>query len=294
MATTVNSTADPVMEATLFKDNRTDEQRRPPSPHHGTLEPVPQFKPEGSSYIFSMPDQTPPYAHEQYPEVHDQEKGKRNWKAWPFLILYGLLLALLGGIIGGFVGKAIESKNHNNASSSSVSGNGANTEELRGACSSAIAIPTSSVIPTSIAPSATPSASEAPTVTQAITIPTTGCNPKSPDDFGSFFNSKSTNLGITFTTFCSRGWVGEDVFAMSAMTPSDCIEACAAYNRNKATNNATCVGGGFIPSMVNTTDSMRVLADPFNCYLKKGTKSTGKNNRSFEVVTLCLEGQCTF
>ena len=81
---------------------------------------------------------------------------------------------------------------------------------------------------------------------------------------------------------------------MNALTPSDCIEACVAYNRNKATNNATCIGGGFLPTLVNTTDSMKTLDDPFNCYLKKGMRNTGKNNRDIEVVSLCLEGMCNF
>lgn len=76
---------------------------------------------------------------------------------------------------------------------------------------------------------------------------------------------------------------------MSAATPSDCIEACAMYNGHRNDTDRECVGGGFIPAWWNQTKAMDESGNmPYNCFLKSNSTGISKNDRSIEVVSLCL------
>lgn len=87
--------------------------------------------------------------------------------------------------------------------------------------------------------------------------------------------------------------MNNELFALSAATASDCVEACIMYNGHKGTADRTCVGGGFIPEWWNQSKAMDESGGmPYNCFLKSNDSGTGRNEKSVEVVSLCLDGAC--
>ncbi|OAL51314.1 hypothetical protein IQ07DRAFT_419344 [Pyrenochaeta sp. DS3sAY3a] len=255
---------------------------------------LPQVIPqEHSAYLYPASDRSP--ASDQSPalsilqqkqEYHVQHTEtplpskplSRKWTAWPLLIVYGVVLAVLAGIIGGFIGQTIERNAHSN--NTSLPSN--NQAEVSG----------SSPTPTSAtpSPSSTPSPNE-----RTITIPSTGCNPTTQR---ATLAGRSTFLQASYTTICATGWLLDELIGISVATPSDCIEACVQYNAFKRSmgrpdSERNCIGGGFIPEWVNQRQAVRENpSSPFNCYLKNGTSGVMRNDRGIEVVALCLEGQC--
>jgi hypothetical protein len=80
---------------------------------------------------------------------------------------------------------------------------------------------------------------------------------------------------------------------MSVATQSDCIESCSQYNAHRSSTDRKCVGGGFIPSWWDQKLAMRESGiTPYNCFLKTNTSGIARNNQKFEVVALCMEGEC--
>jgi hypothetical protein len=80
------------------------------------------------------------------------------------------------------------------------------------------------------------------------------------------------------------------------LTPSDCIEACIAYNEysRSVPNQRTCVGAGFIPEWANQTLAGEMNnGTPFNCFPQTNATNIAPNDvPNLEVVALCLEGKC--
>ena len=244
---------------------------------------------ERSNYIYTLPpDRSPPLSilpgkqvfHEDYKEIRPP-KSSRNWTAWPLLILYGLVISVLAGLVGGLIGQAIQRNNTSTSSTPTADQALSNTS-----CTN--------VLSQSVSPSSTPTSSVSPT-TRIIAIPTTGCQPTSQRRA---LSGTSTFLQTRYTTLCATGWASDELIGLSVATPSDCIEACAQYNsfvtiEGRPLSERTCVGGGFIPEWV---DQRQAIAQngpsPFNCYLKNGTRGIRPNDRTIEVVSLCLDGEC--
>lgn len=219
-------------------------------------------KPESTTYIYPIPDQAPLYKADDVPPVVPQPlPQRRKWTRWPCLLLFGLLLAILGGIIGGFVGKAIEHNRHK------------------------VTSPVEQQSNVTSCPPPNSNSTSTPSNATALPIPYTGC----PSINGQKLTSAHDIA--TYQIFCSTGWINDDIIAVSVLTPSDCIEACTTYNSN-AINGAKCIGGGFVPSWLNQTKAMEDNHAPFNCLLKHNTSTLSKNERPFEVVSVCLEGEC--
>ena len=269
---------------------------RPFRVHYSTMEvlhkhsdlPEPVQEPDHSVYKYSVPDGRQPHTTAYNVDSVDAayiDTGKptpqhAKWSRWPLLILYGVLLMLIAGVAGGFIGQTIERRNNE--------GDVSPGSETRPTSTSAAAIPSLSSS-SSPASSATP-ASASTVFERTIPQPSSGCN--SSDPYRSF-KSRSYYLEVPYTTICSQGWLNDELTAMSVATPSDCIESCVMYNAYKRTNDRSCVGGGFIPEWWNQTQAMDESGNmPYNCFLKSNTSGIARNNKKYEVVALCIEGQC--
>ncbi|KAH7128450.1 hypothetical protein B0J11DRAFT_271411 [Dendryphion nanum] len=230
--------------------------------------------PEDTNYLYSIPDPVPQqkvdngyiYAPppEQYTSPPLPPSKPKWWTRWPFLLLLGLVLAVISGLAGGFIGQAIER------------GNESGGDQSQRSC----APPTSNSTCTSQPPNPQNNTSWVPP------IPSTGC-PGSNQQ-----NLTSLRTKVSYQMYCSTGWVLDDVININALAPSDCIEACANYNKFRG-DKPKCIGVGYVPRWVDQTVAMRELGDPFNCFLKKSTANVARNDRAFEVISMCLDGECT-
>ena len=272
------------------------------APHSDLPEKAPE--PDYSAYKYSIPEtppqpyttvhafpvdpvSSPPHSAEQYHQ--SSSNGRRNWTRWPLLLLYGLILAVIAGLVGGFVGKAIESNNHR---ASATAGTDAACATPTAAPLNPSGAPSASA---SASPTASPAASAAPTPSSSvfervIPQPSSGCDASAP--YRSF-KSRSNMLGIPFTTICGQGWMRDDLVAMSVGTQSDCIESCSVLNSYAGSDGRKCVGAGFIPEWWNQTRAMKESGiTPYNCFLKSSTSGIARNNEKFEVIALCMGDNC--
>ncbi|EAT77415.2 hypothetical protein HBH56_213590 [Parastagonospora nodorum] len=248
-----------------------------------TLEAVPKSE-LVTSYTYSVPENSPPYAliHEsrhgppiestvELPPDSHQKPRRALFLSWPCLVVYAILVAVAAGVVGGLLGKHIATKSYEQDRATFQQGASGSQ-----ACTS----------PVSPAASAT----STPTSASAFAIPTTGCTPVTQQRS---FKSITKFLAWPYTTWCATGWGNDELVAMAVSTPSDCVEACAMYNTHKGSNERQCVGGGFIPEWVNQSQAMEQSGGmPYNCFLKSNDTGTGRNNKNFEVVSLCMQGAC--
>ncbi|KAF2466880.1 uncharacterized protein BDR25DRAFT_376418, partial [Lindgomyces ingoldianus] len=199
-----------------------------------------------------------------------------RWTRWPFLLVFSLLIAIISGLAGGFIGKAMQT-----------------TSNKTGAAN--IANPNSSPAETSCAPPPPPenttetlSPSPQQNTTTLLAIPTTGC-PTSNNQ--TLFSTITT---VSYTLHCAIDWTGSDLVAALTPTLSSCIEACHTVNQYNATDGKLCVGASFVPSWVNASLALLESARPSNCFLKYKADAGGwaANKRGVEVVAICLEGRC--
>ncbi|KAF1851170.1 uncharacterized protein K460DRAFT_272257 [Cucurbitaria berberidis CBS 394.84] len=248
-----------------------------------TLEAVPKSE-LATSYTYSVPDRSDAYAtiapaHEYYEPTHNEPvPPTRIWTRWYLLLLYGILIAVAAGVVGGFVGKSMSDKQNNN------NNNNDNSLPGQSQSSSCPTIPTNASIPS---PTSTPPSN---VFARTIPVPTTGCN---PTNVQKSFKTFSSFLDVSYTTFCMTGWQRNELVALSVASPSDCIEACVMYNGHKQASDRPCVGGGFIPAWWNQTKAMDESGGmPYNCFLKSNDTGVGRNDRDIEVVSLCLQGAC--
>lgn len=263
------------------------------APKHSLHSDLPESaqEPDYLTYKFSVPESpyphstihalpagaaTPPFNTYGETETPSDKPGK--WTRWPLLLIYGLLLAVIAGVVGGFIGKNMERSN-----------------QKAGVVLENETCPTPTSVSAPSAPSASPLSSAAPTPSSAvfervIPQPSSGCDASAP--FRSF-KSRSQRIDVPFTTICGQGWLGDDISAMSVASQSDCIETCSTYNSYTRTGDRMCVGGGFIPEWWNQTRAMVESGiTPYNCFLKSNTSGIARNNEKFEVIALCLDGQC--
>ena len=238
-------------------------------------------------HTYADNDSQPPIP--TYTEKGQPGPQQSRWTRWPLLLLYGIILMLVAGLAGGFIGKTLEAKNHSTAASAASS-----------TCPSPAplaASPISSTAPTASTPtssstsSAPPAASSSSAVFErTIASPTSGCSSSSP--YRSF-KSRSNFFETPYTTICGQGWLENELTAINVATQSDCIESCIMYNAHKLSTDRKCVGGGFIPTWWDQQTAMKESGGtPFNCFLKTNTSGIARNNKSYEVVALCMEGEC--
>lgn len=195
-------------------------------------------------------------------------RKRRSLTCWPLVLLYGLVLAIVAGVAGGFIGKMLERNSSNKV------------VPAKGSCANQ-----TSSIP---APS-TSSTTLSPTFVRTLAQPITGCT--SSTTYNSF-KARTNLLDLQYTTLCGQGWGQDDLFPLSAATPSDCVESCFVYNDRKSSSNQVCIGRGFVPEWWNQTRSMDEGGLGFNCFLKSNVSGIARNNKAFEVVALCINGVC--
>ncbi|KAF1939308.1 hypothetical protein EJ02DRAFT_259078 [Clathrospora elynae] len=264
---------------------------------HCTLEPVPKSE-IASSYIYSVPDSSSPIVVADYGEEAQQQQQQPHMylsdaptppaaarnsvlKRWIFPLVYYLVIAIVAGVAGGFIGKAVSDKTHKNDAPAQ--------QNHTASCPTLPSTNTSSSSPP-------PTTSALSTVfARTLPVPTTGCSDSNfLKPFPSSLTSTSTFLNTTYTTFCQAGWNRDELFALSAATPSDCVEACVMYNGHKGGADRLCVGGGFIPEWWNQSKAMDESGGmPYNCFLKSNGSGVARNDRRIEVVSLCLFGDAS-
>ena len=242
--------------------------------------PEPVYDSEVATYKFSVPDQSPRAPHSTihaaspsitFNETAQPTRKRRSLTCWPLLLFYGLILAIIAGVAGGFIGKTIE-RNSSNSSNNVVPANGSCANQT----SSTLAPSTTSTTPS-------------PTFVRTLAQPTTGCTSRTTYNS---FKARTKLLELQYTTLCGQGWGQDELFALSAATPSDCVESCIIYNDRKSSSNQACVGGGFIPEWWNQTRSGDEGGLGFNCFLKSNVTGIARNDKAFEVVALCVDGAC--
>lgn len=214
----------------------------------------------------------------KYSVVEEPRTRQKKSNRWPLLLLYGLLLAIIAGVAGGLIGEKIGRNKHSKDAFIN------NTT-----CPTPTSVSVQSLSSASLIPSSTPTASTTD-FERTIPQPTSGCTSAAP--YRSF-KSRSNYLNIPFSTICGQGWLSSDLTAMSVATQSDCIESCSQYNAQKQTGDRSCVGAGFLPTWWNQTLAMVESGiTPYNCFLKTNTSGIARNNEKFEVIALCMEGEC--
>ncbi|KAJ8118953.1 hypothetical protein OPT61_g165 [Boeremia exigua] len=255
-------------------------------PHSDLPESVPNS--EVATYKFSVPDSTPLYTtvHDVYvppvsiiSETPKPAEKRRNLTSWPLLLLYGLVLSIVAGVAGGFIGKTIERNTYKN--------DAAATEKE--SCPTPAAISTPITTPTTVSSaSSTIPTSSSTTFVRTLAQPTTGCVSKTTYET---FSARTKFLEWKYTTMCGQGWLNDELIALSAATPSDCMEACIMYNAYKSSGDRPCVGGGFIPEWWNQTRAMDESGRmPYNCFLKSSVSGIARNDKDYEVVALRVDG----
>jgi hypothetical protein len=257
------------------------------APNHrdDTYENAPEVAPQQHAYIYPVNEETAPYAvppskgYYQGTPVESQYApvvASRGWKRWWILALIGLFIALIAGLVGGFIGQEIQ--------------------KGRGSSDSAAS---SSPAPTNGNSSATtPPPNQPPGTVGTIVTPNTGCNfPQSKD------RRRLTNTTVytqtLYTTVCNSGWTSTGLVGLWTLTPDDCIESCVQYNKyakGRPGSERVCVGGGFVPAWSNQTMASLIMnGAPFNCFLQANASGIIPNDREkagIEVVALCLDGAC--
>jgi hypothetical protein len=262
-------------------------------PHHSDLPETVVNVDRSSVYKYSVPESPQPHTtvyalhtvDEASPlpsapsEIEQSQSRCGTARRWPLLLLLGLLLMTIAGVAGGFIGKTIE---HNNSKGDvSLVSASASTPSPSLASSTSFAMPTAS---------STADNNASGVFERTIIQPSSGCS--SADPYRSF-KARSHILNIPYTTVCGQGWLSSDLISMSVATQSDCIESCSQYNSVKESGDRSCVGAGFIPAWWNQTLAMvQSKITPYNCFLKTNTSGIARNNQEFEVIAICMEGQC--
>lgn len=190
----------------------------------------------------------------------------RGWRRWWILALFGVLIALIAGLVGGFIGQAIQKGRATFPSNE-------------------------------CAPALTPTANSSVTLADTIVNANTGCNFESRERRR--IDNRTEVSRTSYTTVCNSEWdsngLADDIMGFYSISPSDCVEACLSYN-NDGANERSCVGAGFVPLWTNRTEARKMInGTPRNCYLKNSTNGISENSRAgagVEVVALCLEGKC--
>jgi hypothetical protein len=243
---------------------------------------APEVAHQESAFLYPANEQSHAYAIPSTKSYHDSPPvetqlapvaARGGWRRWWILALLGLLIALIAGLVGGFIGQAIQKGREPAEVSATPSPSPSNGSS-------------SAITPPPNLPAGT---------IGTIVVPETGCNFPTLQD-----RRRLPNITVysrkSYTTVCNSGWKNSGILGLWTLTPSDCIEACVAYNefnRNVASQRP-CVGAGFIPRWVNQTLASKMNnGTPFNCFPQANASNIAQNDASdLEVVALCLEGKC--
>jgi hypothetical protein len=255
---------------------------------------APEVNPHPQPYIPPVHDQSPPYAvlspkgYEHVPRFETQTElvgSRKGWTRWWILAIIGIGIAIIAGVVGGFIGRAIQQgQGSSNAFTAQTS-----------SAPAATAIPSPE---NSSSSATTPPPNQPPGTIGTIVLPNTGCNfPTSKERRRISNATEYTKTG--YTTVCNSGWINAGLSGFWTLTPSDCVEACVQYNKFLQDRNSkalSCVGGGFIPDFTNRSLAKLISnGAPFNCYLQYNSDGIVPNDREksgLEVVALCLDGMC--
>lgn len=166
-----------------------------------------------------FPEVVPPAFHRAQKEVTNLNlepnapSSQPSWTRWPLLLVYGICVALIAGVIAGFIGKRIsdDPQDHHHAN-------------------------TSLYLPTNT------SADDKPLV-RILFILTTGCSPINKRKY--LYPIRSDFTGVYYTTLCATRWTDKHLTAISAATCSNCIEACDNFNDYGPAK--ACLGTSFVP-----------------------------------------------
>lgn len=215
------------------------------------------------------PIQNDKFAYNATPGQPPIDKSKHpRWKVWTVLLLSGIFIAIIAGLIGGFIGKAIQSNQNSSATT------GSNAQRQGSTCSSS-------------APAPSPSSSQAVTT---LPVPTTGC-PSTNNTL-----QRSNETGSTFFMLCNTDWISFNLVSGYMNSVSDCVEACVTFNRYMRTNNGTypCVGTSFVPSWLNNRTLGIAASDTSgNCFLKYRVNIlVAPPYITREAVSMCLTTAC--
>jgi hypothetical protein len=262
-----------------------------------TLEAVPA-RLQTSAYVYGVPNNPGMHANlnEKHPMPSDQDapevvtprsqRRPSSLTRWPFLILYGILIAIIAGVIGGVIGDQIAKQRK---SVKVAKGETCAYAGISSVAATATSTPTQA--PASASATSGSAAPSSSVFVRTLGIPVSGCSPTTQQRA---FKSVSRYANTKYTTYCATGWNDDDIVSISVATPSDCIEACQNYNAHKGTSARSCVGAGFV---VEWWDQDRAMKDskvtPFNCFLKSNDTGTARNEKSFEVLSLCLGDACS-
>jgi hypothetical protein len=253
---------------------------------------APEVDLQQHTYIYPVIDQTPPcvlspadYHHARLFKTQSTPvPARETLTKWWILALAGLSIAIVAGLIGGFIGRAIQDSRISSDSPATV------TRTLPAATMTPS--PPNGTSSTKAPPQTQPSST-----TNALVPPDTGCNFPTSKERQRLSNQTDYSR-TAYTTICNSGWVNAALSGFWTLTPSDCVEACALYNKflkERSSNALSCVGGGFIPSFVDRKKAIGMSKGVFNCYLQYNSKGITPNDlesSGVEVVALCLDGQC--
>jgi hypothetical protein len=267
----------------MLQENRDGPGSDLPEVHHQ--------EPESYAYALTQ-DDTPGYQpastkgyYSRPPEnVPDITRARKGWMRWWILALLGLLIAVIAGLVGGFIGQAIQKNSEPSSASPPPVSTPSSCPDLNANSSSV-----------------TPPPGGAANVVGTIVLPDTGCDwPNSKTQRR--IDSQTKPFTTKYTTVCNTGWsppLDDIITGVYTISPSDCIEACAKFNQFARASLSTpgrCVGAGFIASWTNrTVAAQQQTGQLFNCYMMRSNESMHENERAdvgTEVVALCLEGQC--
>lgn len=225
--------------------------------------------------IYSPPA-TEPFPHEekdiylpQTPLPHPPAKHT-NYARWLLIVAVGVIIAVIAGLAGGFIGKSIEAgkpKEPANAAASAPS--------AADICS-AQPTPTQATVLTT---TATETLVVQPSATGTVNVPLTGCT-------GSGNITGRTNYGVNYTTICQTDWPGNDIFAFTSGSVYDCADSCWMWN-NYGVKRPPCIASAFVPDWLDSSLAIEEVGAPMNCFLKSAANPVTAGVR--EKVILALD-----
>ena len=197
-----------------------------------------------------------PASDKQVHQPYSSATRQRSWTRWPFLLLFGLLIAIIAGLAGGFISKAIESHRHKDNNATTLPSPGDTTNSTTNS-----------------------------TASSQLVIPKTGC----PDSGGRTFQTDVSKA--TYKLYCNVNWIGNDIAGIAASSISDCVEACETVNTYGEINKK-CLGATFVPAWINKTLAQVRVQRPGNCFLKYNASGYPPNTAPEDIIVVCLEGKC--